>query len=437
MPPRANPRDLLELLHEPAFAALADETARDYVDREQLSARPLPPGLSLDETWELLGVVRHFGATTFPIQTLDERTFWYNLNREGTHCLQYIKHHCRSDSVLHQTMREREGNRFLVRSRIQEAVASCQLDGIDIAYRPAERMLQDGRAPRTAAGRLVLNSYEMLAEVESQSSQRFTPDFARSLYERVTHGVDMKELARVPRKSNLASSRNPKEMAELARERGILGDICDYANGKSGDASEPAAIKGYMILSAMGYWQPLPDLNETVARHMMRLFATKRDYPVLGYLSTGLTMLKWFEGSLRPGTVRFSSLERLPVVPGSIDGTEDILTHLQLTTAAVGGLLSYIARTKKQDAALQDALDSQDLLNYRQRSVLTRALASPNAEFRIRRHQTAHRVVYQTARADLLELVELGYLHKQTRGKAFVFVPAPNLQKLVRADPTS
>ena len=434
MTPGATPHDLLQLLREPTFAALADETARDYVDRSQLASRPLPPGLSLGETWELLGVVRHFGATSFPIPTLDGRTFWYNLNREGTHCLQYIKHHCRSDSVLHRTMREREGHRFLVRSRIQEAVASCQLDGIDIPYRPAERMLQDGRTPRTAAGRLVLNSYEMLGEVESQASERFTPDFARALYERLTYGVDMAQLARVPKKSNLEGSQTPSEMAEETRKRGILGDICDYANGKSGDPSEPAAIKGFMILSAMGYWQPLPDLNETVARHMLRLFTTSRDYPVLGYLSTSLTTLKWFEGSLRPGTTRFSSLERRPVVPGSIDGTEDILTHLQLTTAAVGGLLSYIARTSKQDVALQAALDNQDLLNYRQRSVLTRALASPNAEFRIRRHQTAHRVVYQTARADLLQLVELGYLRKETRGKAFVFVPAPNLHEVVKAD---
>ena len=46
------------------------------------------------------------------------------------------------------------------------------------------------------------------------------------------------------------------------------------------------------------------DYAETVARHMLRLFATKRDYPVLGYLSAGLTTLKWIDGSLRPSQRR-------------------------------------------------------------------------------------------------------------------------------------
>lgn len=427
-------RDLLHLLREPTLAALADETVRDYVDWEQLTSRPLPPGLGIEETWEVLGLIRHFGATTFPIHTLDGRPFWYGMTREGTHCVQYIKHHCRADSLLHQTMQEREGHRFLVRSRIQEAVATCQLDGVDISFGRAGRMLQEGRAPRTAAERLVLNSYEMLRELESQVPECFTPDLVTALYERVTHGVDVKEIACGPRKSNLAGTRNPAEMAGLARERGILSDICDFANGKTGDHSEPAVIKSYMILSSMGYWQPLPEFNETVARHMLRLFAVKRDYPVLGYLSTSLTMLKWFDGTLRQGIARFPTLVRRSVVPGSIDGTKDILTHLELTTAAIGGLLSYITRTRKRDAALQTALDSQERLNYRQRSVLARALTHPEAEFRIRPHQTTHHVVYQTARTDLLELVERGYLLQEQRGKAFVFVPAPNLQKLVEAD---
>lgn len=433
---KADLRELLQLLREPGLSALADETVRDYVDWEQLAARPLPPGLSLGETWELLGIIRHFGATTFPIPTLDGRRFWYNMNREGAHCLQFIKHHCRADSVLHRTMLDREGHRFLVRSRIQEAVTTCQLDGVDIHYGRAGRMLQEGRAPRTPEERLVTNSYEMLRELDSLAPERFTPELVFALHERVTHGVDLNKIAFGRRQTNLAGSLNPTEMTEAARERGILGDICDFANGDSGEASEAAAIKSYMILSSMGYWQPLPGLNETVARHMLRLFAVKRDYPVLGYLSTSLTTLKWFDGKLKPGVVRFASLSRRPVVPGSIDGTEDVLTHLELTTAAVGDLLGYIAQVRQEEHALQSALDSQERLNYRQRSLLAQALAKPSAEFRISAHQTAHRTVYQTARNDLLELVERGYLVKETRGKAFVFVPAPGLQELVTTDPT-
>ena len=425
-------RNLLQLLREPTLSTLAEDSVRDYVDWDQLASRPLPPGLDIEETWELLGLIRRFGATTFPIPTLDARTFWYNTPSESTRCLHYIKHHCRTGSALHRTIQQRAGQRFLIRSRIQEAVATCQLDGVNVTYSSAGRALREGRAPRTPAERLVLNSYQMLRELDSGTPEPFTPDLVRGLYERVTHGVDVSQIARGPRRSNLAGTLSPDQVRGHGQERDILQEICDYANGITGDPSEPSAIKSYLILSAMGYWRPLPDFNETVGRHMLRLFALRRDYPVLGYLSTSLTMTKWFDGSLRPGVVRFATLERRPVVAGSIDGTQDVLTHLQLTTAAIGGLIGYIARTKREDAALQVALDSQELLNYRQRSVLARALAKPDTEFRIRSHQTSHRVVYQTARTDLLTLVDHGYLRKETRGKAFVFVPTSDLPERLR-----
>jgi len=47
-------------------------------------------------------------------------------------------------------------------------------------------------------------------------------------------------------------------------------------------------------------------------------------------------------------------------------------------------------------------------------------------------HQTVHRVVYATARADLLGLVDLGFLRCSRQGRAFVFTPAPGLPQLIR-----
>ncbi len=431
MPQKQNISAMQAMLREPTFAGLANETVREYVDWDQLTQRALPPGLSAAETWELLGMVRQIGAHWFPIPTIDGRYFWYNLNHEGSRCLQFIRRYCRSESPLHRMLQEREGHRFLVRSRVQEAIAACTLDGVLINYEQAGHMLQDAREPHTDEQRLVHNSYQMLRELESLAPEPFTPELVYSIYERITHGVDMKSIARGPRMTNLAGTRNPETMRQAAEERGILQEICDYANLVTGDPHEATAAKGYMILSATAYWQPLPDLNETVGRHLLRLFSVKRDYPVLGYLPTSLMMHNWFEGTLPRGVARFSTLERRPVVGNDIDGTEDILTHLQLTTAAVSELLGYIHQTQEEDERLQEALDCDEHLNYRQRSILARALGRPHAEFRIRSHQMAHRVVYQTARTDLLELVDLGYLQKVMRGKAFVFVPGEGLRALV------
>jgi len=412
---------------------LAEEAVRDYIDWEQLMRKPLPNGLSAAETWEVLALIRRYGAAWFPIPTLDGEWFWYSLTREGQRCLRSIEHHCRTDSLLHQRVQEREGHRFLVRSRIEEAVATCQLDGVQIDYQRAAAMLQEGRAAQSPEDRLVLNSYQMLHELETLSAEPFSPELMEFLYNRVTQGVEMRALKRGPIRTNLAGSRNATGLSE--DERGdVARAICDYANGVIGEPLEPAPVKGYMILSAMAYWHPLPDLNDTVARHMLRLFALKSDYPALGYLPVSLLMREWFDGELSPGTVRFPKIERRTVLEGEIDGTEDILTHLQLTAAAIDELLGYIETARLEDEALLGALENVEQLNYRQRAVLAHALAHPEVEFRIRRHQTAHRIVYQTARTDLLQLADYGYLRKESRGKAFAFVPVAEFEDRLRKD---
>ena len=79
------------------------------------------------------------------------------------------------------------------------------------------------------------------------------------------------------------------------------------------------------------------------------------------------------------------------------------------------------------DAEVRSVIEHDVDINYRQRSVIAQSMAHPEVEFRIREHQTTHNVVYATARADLLDLVERGYLRQEQRGKAFVFLPVSDL----------
>ncbi|MHB1017644.1 MAG: hypothetical protein ACYC2X_07140, partial [Coriobacteriia bacterium] len=387
---------LASSLRHPALQSLAEEAVRDYVDWDQLAHRTLPPGQTLADTWEVLGIIRQFGATWFPIPALDRRLFWYSLTVEGHRCIRYIEHQCRSDSPLHRMMQGREGHHFLVRARALEAAAACRLDGIIADPSRINRMLFEGRSARTPGEQIALNSYEMLGELDELASEPFSPELVHSLFERLTRGVRLEEVTRGVQRTNLAGTRNADERRDEAEQRGVLQQICDYANGKIGDPREPAPLRAYMILHAMGYWQPLADLNDTVARQMYRLFAVKRDFPVLGYIPTSVMTERWFEGALEPDAVRFSRLERHPVVPGSIDGTEDILTHLQLATISIEALLRYIDVAQREDQELNAALDADESLNYRQRAALTYALAHPETEIRIRQHETAHRVVYRT-----------------------------------------
>ena len=137
--------------------------------------------------------------------------------------------------------------------------------------------------------------------------------------------------------------------------------------------------------------------------------------------------------------VRFSSLDMgRSASETEFDYTPDVLTYLQITVAALDELLTSIERTRRRDAEVRSTLEHDVKLNYRQRSIITHALANPDVEFRIREHQITHNVVYATARTDLLDLVDHGYLHQEQRGKAFVFLPEPDLaERLARRGSSS
>ena len=76
------------------------------------------------------------------------------------------------------------------------------------------------------------------------------------------------------------------------------------------------------------------------------------------------------------------------------------------------------------------------MFNHRQAELIRHALRHPGQEYTIAGHRLSHRVVYQTARTDLLDLQQRRVLNLKKRGKQMILtVPgdmAERLQKMSR-----
>jgi len=425
------------LLQDPAFATLAEEAVRDYVDWDELTRRPLPAGLSADDTWQLLTTLRRFGATRFPLRDMQDRSYWYTLTREASLCVDAIERYCRTDSTVHRAVLHRHGRRMLMESQIRETIAACLLDGVAVAADDAENLLLSGRAPRTATDRFVLNANALLYEVDEPAGEPFSPEMLGRLYARLLDGVDVSQLERLPTRQGLTERVEIEPVTPEVRAK-VIQQFCDYANGRTGDPSEPVAMKAHALLNTGAFWAFFPDFVGIVGRCVFRLYVTRQDYPVLGYLPISSMYESWAQGRMSTSLVRFSSL------PGprsmddrEVDYTADALTYLQLTVAALDELLRSMAHARRRDAQVRSMLEHDVEINYRQRSIVAEALAHPEREFRIREHQITHNVVYATSRADLMDLVDRGYLRQEQRGKAFVFLPVSDLAQLLDTEPNS
>ena len=70
-----------------------------------------------------------------------------------------------------------------------------------------------------------------------------------------------------------------------------------------------------------------------------------------------------------------------------------------------------------------------DELNHRQRTLLQHTVRHPRASYTIKGHAASHRVHYQTARTDLIDLVERGFFEQRSVGKGKRFFASPSFAK--------
>jgi len=421
------------VLRTPEMLEILRRSRRQCLLHEEFLTLPQPAGWSPDETWRLLKAIRREYSIEIPILSPQGYRLCYFLHQDLLNWLFDFERCCRPESDLFGQLADREGQPFLVKIQIEEAIATSTLDGVSVPYRQAESLIRLDRKPRAGAERVILNTYKAMRDIGSYVNERFSPELLREFYDRITDGVDMATIVRGPERSPLLR----KEYRRLPGQHPDrhMAEICAYANHEIGDPDEHPAIRAFVLRGEVRQWLPLPDWNGNVASLLYRLYCLKHQYPVLAYLPFSRVVLDWDEGRIRPPRVISGEVPGQYVdEKGDEDHTPVLTLAVQLAHHELMELLRYVRVRKQRDESVLAALESDASLNHRQRSILSRAIRHPDADFSIRYHRSNYNVAYATARADLLALVEKGYLVKQVRDKAFVFHPDRDLQARLRVE---
>ncbi len=95
--------------------------------------------------------------------------------------------------------------------------------------------------------------------------------------------------------------------------------------------------------------------------------------------------------------------------------------------------MTFSGRGSRTSEDVEALLKGSDQFNHRQFALLANALRVPDAIYTFQTHASSHGVTHETARADLLPLVEMGFLEKRRQGRRYTFVPDADLAKRLRA----
>jgi Fic family protein len=394
-----------------------------------------PAGLTAEQWWFALKCARLTLQRKLPLQDKQHRPFTLTLSNSIQRRLFLVARDAAGalrgeNRIQSDAMREQ----YLVRSLMEEAMTSSQLEGAATTTQVAKDMLRSGRQPRDYGERMIWNNYATMRELKSWQQRPLTPDAVFEMHRMLTDGtLDERSAGRfrhagediVVEDESGRVLHVPPPAKELPRR---MQALCDFANQADDDEHfiHPV-VRAILIHFQIGYDHPFCDGNGRTARALFYWSMLRSGFWMAEYLSISRI--------LKQAPAQYMRAYLLTETDDS-DATYFVSHQLDVLLKAIEGVHEYIARKQRDhadaEALLKPGSKLARQLNHRQRALLLNALKNPGKPFTIEVHRRTHDTAYQTARADLLGLVKTGLMKQYKQGKAFVFVARPDLSSRLR-----
>jgi Fic family protein len=286
---------------------------------------------------------------------------------------------------------------------------------------------------------MIVNNYRAMRFIREYREDPLTPSLVFELHRILTEGtleVDDQDKAGHFRSSMddiCVFSRDdqllhvPPVAAELEAR---LKALCAFANAEGEAEGEyiPPVVRAIIVHFMIGYDHPFVDGNGRTARALFYWVMARNNYWLMEYVSISRVIKQAPSQYMKA---------YLYTETDDMDLTYFLDHQLNVIQQAVTDLHAWLAEKVQALRESEEVLIGSSLqgrLNPRQLALLEHALKNPGHEYAIKEHQQAHGVVYQTARTDLMTLVEpYGLLRKVRLGKKDVFIAPAELKEKIAA----
>lgn len=426
--PKTPPR-FGELLQQAATANRLDavlasgrelSAANDYVHWDKLRHLTPPSGFTSEEWWTAIKFQRMGAMKPLPLPDKQGQPFKFCVPDVVQMELHQIDVGAgRSLGVPEPITNPQTRDHYLIRSLIEEAITSSQLEGAVTTREVAKEMIRTGRPPRDTSERMILNNYLTMQRISQLKKDTLSPAMVFDIHKLVTDKTldDPTAAGRLRRPDEIrvvgddfgAVFHEPPPAAELESR---LQAMCDFANAKTPAFFVHPAIRAIILHFWLAYDHPFVDGNGRTARALFYWAMLHEGYWLFEFIS--------ISNILRKAPVQYG-LSFLHSETDDNDLTYFIVAQTKVIRRAIQELHSYIDRKTTEVRQVEAQLRALNLFNHRQADLIRHALKHPYQEYTIASHGKSHNVVYQTARTDLLDLKTRGVLEQKRRGKKMVF----------------
>ena len=402
-----------------------------YMHWDDLRHRTPPAELSPEEWWLTVKARRDRDRRVTPLTDRHGKRFSFTLPDRVLEQLHAIDSEARGQLRSEwDRLHGDHSDRYVIRSLMEEAITSSQLEGAATTHQVALEMLRTGRRPETHDERMIGNNYQAMKHIQTLQAEALSPDHVLELHRILCEGtLDDPDAAgrlqteqddRVYVADNVRQVvlHQPPPAEELPRR---LERLCAFANAVP---SEPRflhpVLRAIIVHFGLAYDHPFADGNGRTARALFYWAMLHHGYWLMEYVSISRL--------LRQAPAQYGRSFLLTETDDN-DLTYFIIHQLEVISRAIEDLHRWLARKAEESAKFQSAIAAARGLNHRQRALLIHAAKHPQQVYTIASHRQSHGVAYATARADLLHLAEQNWLVQHTRGRRMEFVPGPKLNR--------
>ncbi len=400
------------------------KSARDqgrYLHWDKLRRQPEPEGLTHREWWYVLKLSRMEGLRDIGLLDVNGKSFQFSLPQEMMEDLHHIDMGAGGRANLPEPITNPQTrDRYLVTSLMEEAITSSQLEGAVTTREVAKEMIRTGRKARDTSEQMILNNYATMQRVQELKSEALTPEIILQLHRLVTdqtleNDTSAGRFRRADESVRVADDygnifHNPPPAEELSERLALM---CDFANGRSPDYFVHPAARAIILHFWLAYDHPFVDGNGRTARALFYWAMLHHGYWLFEFIS--------ISSILRKAPAKYAR-SFLYTETDDNDLTYFLIAQSTVIRNAVKELHAYIDRKTAELRDVESHVRALDLFNHRQVGIIRHALKYPGQRYTFVSHQTSNKIVYQTARSDLLELAERGVLEKRKRGRQLVFI---------------
>ena len=388
---------------------------------DEFSALPMPQGYTPEELWKDFSILRRYAGITFNVKPwfpCDEDVSWASVTKQTERDLEEIAQLSAPGSFLDERLKQPSFTVGLTSFVAQEVSAACHRDGFEISVDDATAFLLRQCAPKTAEERAVRNVAHIWNHLDSYIERPLTIALLDRLHEDVAADVgDVGHLRQrmIYDESVLWTDR----LSDRAFVEQMVGAA--VSNAKDTGSMLDCARSFYELSAVLWDLKYFPHFNGLVELALRWVFFSRCGRFSLAFVPFTTLSRRRRNRYDRSFTGEFKLLTERVGMEAGLDCTlmfagtvSTLLDGLRQIERAVNVL------AEQTRSAMRELKMNVDL-NWRQKEFLALLERNPRLSFKVKNYADLFNVVRVTARADLFDLVDKGYLNVRTVNRAAVF----------------